>query len=402
MPSEKQAHRTAASETQPDFSLVLGGPLFQLFRRAHLSGNALEMLRRRIVIIAGVAWVPLLLLSVSSGHALGDKVAIPFLYDVEAQVRFLIALPTLIAAELVVHLRIRPIVRRFVERRIVRPEEIPGFHQAIESTLRLRNSVIGEVLLLVVVYTLGIWVWRNRIALGSASWYAIPNGVQMQFTPAGYWYVFVSLPIFQFILLRWFLRYFLWFWFLFRVSRLNLHIIPIHPDKTGGLAFLNLSTNAFAPVLLAQGVVLAGVIASQIFYAEQTLMAFKVQIVGYMGLFILVMLIPLTVFMPRLARARREGLGAFGTLASQYVEEFEEKWVQGGRSANEALLGSADIQSLADLGNSYSFVQEMRLVPFGLKDVARLASIAAIPFLPLLLTTVSLEDVADYVIKILF
>ena len=38
----------------------------------------------------------------------------------------------------------------------------------------------------------------------------------MQLTPAGYWYLFVSLPIFQFILLRWYLRFFLWFWFLFR------------------------------------------------------------------------------------------------------------------------------------------------------------------------------------------
>ena len=103
-----------------------------------------------------------------------------------------------------------------------------------------------------------------------------------------------------------------------------------------------------------------------------------------------------------LARAKREGLGVFGTLASQYVKEFEEKWVQGGASANEAWLGSADIQSLADLGNSYSFVQEMRLVPFGLKDVAGLASNAALPFLPLLLTIVSPEDLADYVVKILF
>ena len=35
-----------------DFSLVLGGPLFQLLRRSHLSGNALELVRRRVIVIS--------------------------------------------------------------------------------------------------------------------------------------------------------------------------------------------------------------------------------------------------------------------------------------------------------------------------------------------------------------
>ena len=30
-----------------DFSLVLGGPLYQMWRRTHLSGDGLELLRRR-------------------------------------------------------------------------------------------------------------------------------------------------------------------------------------------------------------------------------------------------------------------------------------------------------------------------------------------------------------------
>jgi hypothetical protein len=38
-----------------DFSLVLGGPLFQLLRRAHLSGDALELLGRRILVISLLA-----------------------------------------------------------------------------------------------------------------------------------------------------------------------------------------------------------------------------------------------------------------------------------------------------------------------------------------------------------
>src|SRR5436309_5545950 len=86
-----------------DFSLVLGGPLFQLLRRAHLSDDALTMVRRRIIVIALFAWLPLLVLSALQGQFLGGSVAVPFGLDIEAHVRFLVAIPLLIIAELVVH-----------------------------------------------------------------------------------------------------------------------------------------------------------------------------------------------------------------------------------------------------------------------------------------------------------
>ena len=391
----------AILERHPDFSLVLGGPLFQLFRRAHLSGDGLELLRRRVLIISGVAWMPLLLLSAFAGHAQGGTIAIPFLHDIEAHVRFLIALPILIGAELVVHLRMRPVVAQFVERRIVTAEVMPKFQEAIDSTLRMRNSLIGEIALLALVYTLGIWVWRNQIALGAGSWYAMPDAVRMHLTPAGYWLAFVSVPIFQFILLRWYLRFLLWFSFLWRVSRLNLRLIPIHPDRAAGLSFLGRGTYAFAPILFAQGALLAGVIASQIFYAGRNLMDFKVEVAAFLAFFVAIVLSPLAVFTPKLARAKRQGLGDFAKLASRYVAEFEGKWVRGGASADEQLLGSGDIQSLADIGNSYSVVQEMRIVPFGWKDVTRLAAGAAVPLLPLTLTIFSLEELVTRLINVL-
>jgi len=123
-----------------DFSLVLGGPLFQLFRRAHLSGDAMELLKRRIVLITTIAWLPLLILSWLSGHVLAS-VALPFMHDIETQIRFLIALPTLIAAELIVHLRLRPVVQAFVKRNIVVAEETPKFRAAINSAKRWRDSI---------------------------------------------------------------------------------------------------------------------------------------------------------------------------------------------------------------------------------------------------------------------
>ncbi len=196
-----------------DFSLVLGGPLFQLYRRAHLSGDALELLKRRVLVITLFAWLPLLILSVVGGHALGGGIKIPFLYDVEAHARFLVALPALIIAELVVLNRITPLIGRFVERGIVVTEDLPAYNAAVKSALRVRNSVAVEVSLLVLVYTLGHWIWRNQIAMKGATWYASPDATHLHLTLAGYWFAFVSIPIFQFILLRWYLRLVIWFRF---------------------------------------------------------------------------------------------------------------------------------------------------------------------------------------------
>jgi hypothetical protein len=383
-----------------DYSLVLGGPLFQLFRKAHLAGDGLELLYRRVLAITGIAWLPLLLLS-TKGLLLGRAGRIGFFTDVEVHARFLVALPVLIFAELIVHARLTPVVHRFVERRIISPEDLPRFDRAIESAIRLRNSSPVEIGILALIYTVGLWLWNSRIAFHTATWYAMPGG-RWNLTPAGYWYVFISIPIVQFVLLRWYLRLFIWFRFLWQVSRLNLNLIPTHPDRCAGLAFLGGSSYAFGPLLFAQGVMLAGVMASRVLYAGQNLMSFKLQIAGVVAFFVFAILLPLAMFTPQMARAKRKGLAEYGQLAQDYVEKFDRKWVRRDGEASEDLLGTGDIQSLADLGNSYSVIGEMRSVPFKLADITRLAAATAAPFVPLLLTVWSPEELVLRLLKLLF
>ena len=384
----------------PDFSLVLGGPVFQLFRRSHLAGDSLELLHRRMVILTLAAWLPLLLLAYF-GSSVASVARLSFLHDIEVHVRFLIALPVLIVAELIVHLRIRPVVRRFVERGIVLPEDLPRFRSAIESAIRLRNAIPAEVGLLLIVYTLGLWFWHGRVAVTAATWYAKPGG-PWNLTPAGFWYVFVSIPIVQFLLLRWYLRLFIWYRFLWQTSRINLRLISTHPDRAAGLGFLGKSAYAFGPILFAQGTLLAGVVASRVLYQGESLLSFKLQIAGFIAFFVFVILGPLLMFSPKMGQAKRKGLADYGLLAQRYVEQFDEKWAPRTPFPSDELLGAADIQSLADLGNSYALVREMRLVPFGLEDISRLAAATAAPLLPLLLTIFSLEELLLRIIKTVF
>ncbi|HWC17710.1 MAG TPA: hypothetical protein VG498_11890 [Terriglobales bacterium] len=379
----------------PDFSLVLGGPVFQLLRKAHLEGDGMELLHRRIVASMLLTWFPLLVLA-----AIGSAGRISFFRDIEVHARFLVALPILIGAELLVHSRVRAMVRRFVEWRIVLSEDMPLFRRAIDSAIGIRNSVSVELALLATVYIVGLWVWNNRIELNIATWYAFPGG-RWNLTPAGYWYVFVSLPLFQFILLRWYMRLFIWFRFLWQVNRIELNLLPTHPDRCAGLSFIGKSSYAYAPILFAQGAILAGIVAGRVLYRGESLQSFKLQIGGFIIFFVTVVLGPLLMFTPRMARMKRKALADYGLLAQRYVETFDQKWVRG-VFPSEELLGSGDIQSLADLGNGYQVVREMRIVPFGLQDISRLAMASAAPLAPLLLTIFSFEELVLRIIKVVF
>jgi hypothetical protein len=394
--------RTMPTSVPTDFSLVLGGPLFQLCRRLYLSGDALQRLPRRVVTIALFAWLPLLLLSLIERHALAGAIKIPFLYDIESHARFLIALPALIIAEVVVLRRISPLARRFVERRIVGAEDLPAFNAAVNSALRVRNSMAVELTLLGLVYTLGLWIWRSQIATGSATWYAIHDATHLHLTLAGYWYAFVSIPLFQFILLRWYMRLAIWFRLLWKVSRLNLRLTAAHPDRAGGIGFLGSSSYAFAPILFAQGSLLAGWIANRVLYEGRGLLSFKMEAVGFVVFFVLCILGPLLMFVVKLDDTHRKGAAEYGLLANRYVFGFEEKWIRGGPPETSELLGTPDLQSLADLANSYLVVREMRIVPFGKTEIIRLAAWAALPLLPLTLTMFSLEQLLARLFKVIF
>jgi hypothetical protein len=396
-------NKTINFDEPTDFSLVLGGPLFQLLRRSHLSKDTLELVRRRVIIITLLAWLPLLVLSALEGQALGGSVAVPFLLDVEVHVRFLVALPLLIVAELVVHQRMRFVVTQFLERNLIPESGLPRFEAAIASAFRLRNSVLAEVLLIAFVYVVGVLIiWRQYVALAAATWYAIPTVEGSKLSFAGMWYGYLSLPVFQFLLLRWYFRLFIWTRFLWQVSRIELSLVPTHPDRVGGLGFLANTVYAFTPLAVAHGALLAGLIANRIFYLGTALPDFKIEIAVLVVFLMCVVLGPLLVFAAQLAQAKRTGNREYGTLAERYVREFDAKWLRGGVPADEPLVGSGDIQSLADLANSFEVVRTMRIAPLTKEAILQLAAATLAPVVPLALTVMSLEELLKTLFGILF
>jgi len=384
------------------FSLVLGGPLFQVLRRAHLADDALLLLRKRVLVVSLFAWLPLLALSLLRGQALSG-VAVPFLKDVESHVRFLFAMPLLIVAELAVHRRMQPVLQLFRERGVVPPALQPRLQAAADSALRLRNSVLAELLLVALVYGLGVQVvWRRFIALDAATWYATPLPGGTALSPAGLWYGYVSLPIFQFLLCRWYFRIFIWARFLWQVAKIKLSLVPTHPDRLGGLGFLTAMAHAFMPLAAAHGALVAGTLANRILYTGARLTAFRMELLLVVVLMLLLVFGPVLVFAPQLAAARRRGLNEYGTLAERYVREFDAKWLRGGAASGEALLGSADVQSLADMVNGHDVVRTMASVPVSKEAILRVALATLAPVVPLALTMMPLEELLKRLFGMLF
>jgi hypothetical protein len=378
-----------------DFSLVLGGPLYQIFRRAHLTGDALELLRRRIVVISLFAWVPLLVLALLDGRA-WSGVAMPFLRDVDVHVRFLVALPLLILAEIVIHQRMRPVVSQFLERNLVPPEARAQFAEALGAAHRLRNSVLAEVLMIAAVYGIGVLiVWRGHSAVSVTSWYGESVGGLLQPSAAGWWFGCVSLPLFQFMLLRWYFRLFVWMRFLVHVARIDLKLLSTHPDKCGGLGFLSEVCMAFAPLLLAQGALLSGTLANQIFYAGAKLPQFKMEVIGMVAVALFAVLGPMLVFIPTLYRVKREGLRQYGALAQRTARELDDEWMQ---KAGPVVGAVPFFQA----HKGFELARDMSLVPFTRQAFVQLTMFTLVPLIPLLLTMVSFEQLLGRLLKVVF
>ena len=294
---------------------------------------------------------------------------------------------------------------QFLARNLIADADRPRFDAAIGSAMRLRNSLAAELLLVVLVYGVGIPL-RNYIAVDASTWVAgsaAGNGSGFgALSLAGWWHALVSVPIFQFLLLRWYFRLFIWIRFLWQVSRIDLQLVPTHPDRAGGLGFLANVVYAFTPFLLAHGILLAGLIADRIFFDGAKLPQFTVEIIGVVGVLVFMVLCPLMVFAGQLARAKRVGLREYGVLAQRYVREFDAKWIRGGREPGRTTRGQCRHPVACRPGNSFEVIRTMRLVPFSKETVFQLGVVTLAPLVPLMLTMISLEELLKRLLDAVF
>jgi hypothetical protein len=100
-----------------------------------------------------------------------------------------------------------------------------------------------------------------------------------------------------------------------------------------------------------------------------------------------------------MALARRAGLRKYSKLGNQYTESFEQKWIGTGEPPSETLLGTSDIQSLADLRNSYQIIEQMAIAPITKRLTLHLAVLAGAPFIPIIIFGTPTAELVREIVK---
>lgn len=373
----------AAAAGAEDRLSLLGGPLHRAGRRVGLvRGDANPTALGLAIgcalwsVAACLAWVE------------GAADALFSMSGVGVHVRLLVAIPLLFVCESMLEPRLRGLADGLQRSGVIPPSTVPAWRTELARTARLKEAWLPEVLCLLGAVALTGWALAAPAegrALGVAPW-----------TDA--WYGTVCLTVLRFLLLRWLWRMALWVRFLWRLVRLDLRLVPTHPDGQAGLGYLQIVHEQFVPLVAALSAIHAAALAQEIHDGRLPLEGVLLPALVVVVLEALVFLGPLLLVGPRLHAVRIAGLEAYMPLASRYVDAFERKWLHGvGRQ--EELLGTADLQSLADLQNSVAAVQQMPRVPVGRPLLTHIVAASLLPLAPLVLLEYPLMELTGKIIE---
>jgi len=369
-------------ESPESFSL-LGGPLHDLGRR-------LGLVRGRSTVLIGLAlgvglWLVIFGLAIVQGVT--DR-----LFDlsvVAVHARLLLVIPLFFMCESWVEPRMTAFVATIVRTGLVPPAAAASLDAEVARTHRRADAWWPEAVCLVAAIAVEVTGSSLQKYGATAAYDPARTAV------AAVVYFRVGMTLFRFLLFRGVWRLAIWSWFLWRVSRLDLRLIPGHPDRAGGLGALEGVHESFTPLVAALSVLESASLAESI--ATGTLAA--TAIYPWLTMLLLVdgvlFLGPLLVFTDKLLAARTRGVGLYTGLAARYVTEFEAKWTGGNVPAGAQLLGTADIQSLADLANAVSIVKGMRWITVGPRLLTMMTMTAIVPLAPLLLFRYPIAALAE-------
>jgi len=370
-----------------------GGRVSRGLERLQLARGSRLHAGRVAAILAVVTWMPLLILAAIEGVAWGDAVHVPLVRDFLPYGQLLIAIPVLVLGELTVA---RYLIRAVTELRsseVLGLKDVPILDKILASTIeRWRGRNFNLVLLILTCAATVVSLWEAREWL-TGGWQVAGDGMTM----AGWWYLLISLPVMRFLALRWMWRLMLWAWFLWRVSRFELHPRPAHPDRAGGLAFLGGAQAAFGVFIFAFGVQLSCLIADAVHFRDADLMAFRGEVIAFVVIAVGALLLPLLVFGPTLVRAREEYLVFLSGSAHRGAGDLEKKL----RSDRGGALPSDAVSGLSDFGTLYENARLMRPVPMETQHVLGLVLAAVTPFLPLIFMVMPAREVLRTLTKLL-
>jgi hypothetical protein len=384
-----------------DTEIFDGGPPLRLEKSLGLIKPNERRSVQRAVLAVVIVWAPLFIISAIESLALGENKLGSLIVDLTVLSRYLIVVPLFILAEEFTLLRLGQIARHFIDAGVITAADRPRFEGIVAQARRLLNSVLVEVLVVVIAYLAMIIVMRVFPDQDIPLWHKAGDGVR-GYSWAGWWHALVSAPVALVLLLGWLWRIFLWGLFLCRVSRLDLQLVAAHPDLVGGLQFVSLSLRAFLLLSFTISTIAAGGVAHRVLYMGTSFFTFKYVIVAVVILSLVLFVGPVLVFGGKLVEARRRGILDYGGLAGAVGRQLEKKWLDYRKNVDEGALDVPHFSATTDLYQVVSNVYQMKPFPIDTQDLIALIVVTLLPFLPALLFEIPLNEILSDLVKVMF
>ena len=378
--------------TAPEFSLICGGPFYK-FRKTigFVPEQSLTLAKRTAILVAAI-WLPTVIGAVAENRLFPGESSDPLFRHFGVHARLLVAIPLLIFAEVVMERIVPPIVRQFTWAGLIVGRTQDEFINILRRAEKLRDSIWGKLLVGGAILSAIIVSLVHPILSDELAWAASGEGADLRIGFAGWWFLYVGRLIFVGLLTLWVWRLFVGWQLVRWISRLDLQLVPSHPDRAGGLGFVQHVSVADAWIVLAISAVLAGRWGHDVLYHGMHTDSLKLLVVAYALLVLLVFLGPLLLFSRNLRRFRRHALLQYSALVGTQGRLVHRKWIQGEEIGNPPILDSPELSCVTDTNAVFDAVEKMRTIPIGKEAVLPLLLAVAIPMLPVFAIEVPIKE----------
>jgi hypothetical protein len=363
------------------FSFVRGGPLFRAQQALGLMPGGTLGIGRRIAAVIAVTWLPIVLLAWLDGRVLEDGVTRePLLRHFGIHARFLLALPAFIVAEAVLEGAAFALIPHFETSGLVDYTLRAPFRDALRGVERLRDSRLVAAIIVGLVVLNAVVNWSESLHLDETSWALVADGGP-GLTIAGWWYLGVARPVFALMLFLWVFRLWLVGSLCRRVAHLDLRLVPTHPDRAGGLGFIELLPVAFAPVAFGASAVLASRWGHDVVYHGTHVDDLRMPVAVFVVIALLAFLSPLAPFSGMLRRLKRRARLQYGSLFAHHGRMVHQRWILKQPVPDHALLAAPELGPVADVIAAYAAIDAIRPAPLRRAPLVALVAALALPLL---------------------
>lgn len=375
------AQSAGSADTQEDrleFLASHGGPFFELQRRLNLVHERSLHTGRRILLFVAAAWaVPLLLTLPTLASEMPTLQA--YLTDPGPWARFFVGIAAFLAAEQAVEAGLRRKLGQFLRAPLIPPGSQASAISALDRAMARRNSIAAEVVCLALAVVSALLAFATFKQAPSTTWAATVTGEVRHLTLAGWWCVFISIPLFIFLFCRGVWRHLIWAKLLRNIAHLDLRLVSTHPDGKGGLAFVGDYPNAYVLFVFGVSCGMAAAVAKHQMQADLSAATLTTIMAAWLLIVLVFFAYPLSAFSKPLTQMKDRTLLTLSARATIQQRASERKAIGKNVVAPDAKEAEQPIDPV-DLTKQYEQTRKLSSMLVNRKTLLPVAAAALIPF----------------------